>query len=204
MQFQASGVDLMDVMAGGHLDQNTMGWLGERANTLRANVSNHATNFFNQAVNLYQTISTSDAIQAMRNLVAKKDNSWEVNSIYAATNTEQLQTANLVMQRYIMAEPNLRDLYLNNLTEGYGDTYVNNHGDSIGVNHYDYRRVMDGMLVVNDDSMQFSTFYEDIPEGDRELTLHEKVDILKTWNAVNIALSENEMDPTSPVGNLLG
>ncbi|MBW6072775.1 hypothetical protein KZ856_38035, partial [Pseudomonas aeruginosa] len=117
---------------------------------------------------------------------------------------EQLQTANPIMQRYIMAQERLRGMHLNNMVEGYADSYVNHHGDRVGERHYDYRRVMDEVLVVNDDHTVVKQFYEEIPEGDKELSLYEKVDILRSWNLVNVALDENEMDPTSPVGNLLG
>lgn len=204
MQYQAGGIDLMDIAAGGHLDQSTTSWLGARSDTLRANLSTHATNFFNKAVDLYSIISTSDAIQAMRNLVSKKDHAYDINSIYAANTVDTLQTANIVMQRYIMAEPSIRELYLNSSVSGYNGSYVNLHGDAIGSMHYDYRRVTQGMVVRNEDQLQYSHYYDTIGEGDRELTIHEKVDILKTWNAVQLALDANETDPTSPEGNLLG
>ena len=203
MLHQSYGVDLMDIAAGGHLDQQTVSWLGERSEHMFNNVSSMASNFFNQAREVYQMISSSDAVQALRNLTVKTDNVWATNNIHACFTIEHLQTANPVMQRYIMANPNVRDMYLNNTVEGYAGSYENLHGNNIGERHYDYRRVMDEVVIVHDTHIEYNHYYEEIPEGDKELTLYEKVDILKTWNLVNQALDAHEMDPTSPVGNLL-
>lgn len=204
MMHQAHGIDLMDIAAGGHLNQQTMSWLGERAETLRYNLSSAAISFFDQARNVYQMISTSDAVQALRNLTAKVDNVWQSNVIHSCLTIEELQTANPFIQRYIMAEPRLRTMYLNNEVEGYNESYTNCHGNNVGSNHYDWRRVMDQVVVVNDKGFEINHYYEELSEGEKELSIHEKVDILRTWNMVNHYLDENELDPTSPVGNMLG
>lgn len=200
---QAYGVDLMDIAAGGHLDSHTSNWLQDRTYNLMQNVSSTTAGWFNKARTFYQTISESDALQALRNLTAKADTSWMGNNIHYCNSIEQIQTANPIMQRYIMAEPRLRDLYLNDSVEGYAGSYTNYHGTAVGVNHYDYRRVMDGMGIVTDTHLEWNDFYEIVPEEDKELSLFEKVDIIRTWNLVNRELDAHEMDPTSPIGNLL-
>lgn len=199
----AHGVDLLDICAGGHLDMNTQSWLGERSDALRATISTAASSFFNQAASLYTMISTSDAVQALRNLTVKAENVWQSNVITHLATIEQLQCAPLVMQRYIMAQPDLRQMYLNGEVTGYGDSYENLHGDGIGAKHYDWRRVMDGMVTVNDEGYQFTQYVEDTRD-DAELTVFEKVDILRTWSVAQTELSKGEQDPTSPEGLMLG
>lgn len=203
MLHQSYGVDLMDIAAGGHLDSGTTSWLAGRAESLRETLSAGAAGFFNQARTFYNMISTNDAIGAMRNIMVKTDNAWNTANIHSCTSIEQLQTANPVMQRYIMAHVDLRNLYLNNSVEGYSESYVNHHGNNVGEKQYDWRRVMDGIVVVEDDHARFTHYIEEIPEGEKELTLFEKVDILRTWNAIDAALDEDELDPTSPAGNML-
>lgn len=201
---QAYGIDLMDIAAGGHMDTQTTSWLADRSSALRESMGSAALNWFNTAKSFVQIIDTSSAIQAFRNITSKQESVWNTNNIHQCFTIEQLQTANPVQQRYIMAEPRLRDMYLNNSVEGYGDSYVNNQGDAIGVKQYDYRRVTDGiMLEQPDETFEVNVFHEIIPDGDKELTLHQKVDILRNWNLVNIALDEAEMDPTSQFGNML-
>lgn len=200
---QAYGVDLMDIAAGGHLSNNVASWMQERSRNLMSTVSSTTQNWFNQAKTFYQTISESDALQALRNLTAKADVSWMGNNIHFCNSIEQIQAANPINQRYIMAEPRLREMYLNQSVEGYAGSYENFHGNAIGMAHYDYRRVTDGMVMVNDEHIEWNDVYENVPVEDRELSLFEKADIIRTWNLVNRALDEHEMDPTSPVGNLL-
>lgn len=200
---QAHGVDLLDICAGGHLDSSTQSWLGERSDALRATISSAAHGFFNQAATLYTMVSTSDAVQALRNLTVKSENAWQSNVVSYLSTIEQIQCAPLVMQRYIMAQPELRQMYLNDEVTGYGEEYTNIHGTGIGAQHYDWRRVMDGIGVIDDQGVRFTNYVEDTRD-DVELTVFEKVDILRTWNAVSGALSAAEQDPTSPEGLMLG
>ena len=200
---QAHGVELLDICAGGHLDTNTQSWLGERSDALRATISTQASNFFTQAATLYTMVSTSDAVQALRNLTVKAENAWQSNTISYLNTIEQIQCAPMVMQRYIMAQPELRQMYLNEEVTGYGEDYSNVHGNGIGDKHYDWRRVMDGVGTFTDEGVQFTNYVEDTRD-DTELTVFEKVDILRTWNMVSGALSAAEQDPTSPEGLMLG
>jgi hypothetical protein len=196
----AHGVDLIDIFAGGQLDQSTTGWLQEKSQTLRSTLSETAQGFFDTARNMYSMISVSDAAQALRNLTSKLANVWSTNSIYATTTLAELQTAGPVMQRYIMAQPELRKMYLNQEVEGYGESYVNYHGDSLGVNHYDWRRVMDTIVTVEDKHYSFTNYAERMADGEEPLTLHEKIDILKAWNSVQHYLDVADEDPTSTCG----
>lgn len=201
---QAYGVDLMDIAAGGHMDTQTTSWLADRSSALRESMGSAALNWFNTAKSFVQIIDTSSAIQAFRNITSKQESVWNTNNIHQCFTIEQLQTANPVQQRYIMAEPRLRDMYLNNSVEGYGDSYINHQGDAVGIKQYDYRRVTDGiMLEQPDETFEVNVFHEIVPDGDKELTLHQKVDILRNWNLVNVALDAAEMDPTSQFGNML-
>lgn len=204
MQQQMYGVDLMDIAAGGHMDTATTSWLADRSMALRESIGSTAMSWLNTAKSFVQVIDTSSAIQALRNITVKQDNMWNTNNIYQCKTTEELQTVNPVQQRYIMAEPRLRDMFLNNSVEGYGDSYTNYQGNAIGLKQFDYRRVTDGiMMEQKDETFEVNVFHEEIPEGDVELTLHQKVDVLRNWNLVNVALDANELDPTSPVGNML-
>ncbi len=203
MQYQAHGVDLMDIACGGFLDSQTTNWLNQRSEALMSTVSATTQNWFNKARTFYTSISESDAIQALRNLSVKADVSWKGNNIHMCNSIEMVQTANPIMQRYIMAEPRLRDMYLNQSVEGYAGSYENHHGDALGVAHYDYRRVTDGIVMIQDEHAIVNEFYELIPDTDKELDIFQKADVIRTWNMVNRALDTAEMDPTSPIGNML-
>lgn len=198
------GTDLLDVVAGGHLADNTVRWLNDRTEQLRPMISSTANMFFDQARKMHNMISSTDAIQALRNLTSKVSNIWQSNQIHRIQNLEGFQTANQVNQRWIMAHTPIRELFLNNSLEGYGESYNNVHGETIGASNYDYRRVMDGLMTPTVDTNVISNFYEVLKEGDEPLTLHQRVDIINNWNLLNTLMDEQELDPTSPLGNLLG
>lgn len=200
--FAVSGGDIIDVFAGGHLDNNTLQWLGQRNESVMQSVTSAAQGFFQQAQNLYQMVSSSDAMMMMRNIKAKTENTWAFD-IVPITSLVGLQTANPYMQRWIMAQPDLRQRFLNQEVEGYGESYVNVHGDVVGEAHYDHRRVMDGVVVHNAEQYSYKHYYEQQPEGERELTVFEKVDILRTWNTVQKYLDEGNEDPSSVTGAML-
>jgi len=144
-------------------------------------------------------VSSSDAMMLMRNLTAKVEKTWAFD-IVSLTSVEEIQTANPYMQRWIMAQPDLRQRFLDQEVEGYGESYTNHHGDAVGEAHYDYRRVMDGVVTHTDKEFGYKHYHDIIPEGERELTVCERVDILRTWAAVSSLLDEGEDDPTSVTG----
>jgi hypothetical protein len=110
---------------------------------------------------------------------------------------EELQNANILMQRWVMAHPDVRYLYLENNIEGYPDTYVNVFGNDIGENDYNYRRVMDGVLQSDDEKWWFKVYNEDLMIGDRELEHREKVMILNTWKCIDWLIETCDFDFTT-------
>lgn len=115
------------------------------------------------------------------------------SSIY---NFTDLQNANVLMQRWIMANPNVRTLYLNQDIDGYSSTYQNTFGKDIGEADYNYRRVMNGVLAENDTSGYVKHYYEDLLPGDKELNHFEKIQVLDTWNCIDWLLETSSFDFT--------
>ena len=74
----------------------------------------------------------------------------------------------------------------------------------VGRDHYDWRRVNDGVVHSTEDEPFKVTFYfDEILEGDRELRPDEKVDILSSWDIMRIAMKRGEEDPTSVLNDKL-
>jgi hypothetical protein len=117
---------------------------------------------------------------------------------------QQFQGASIPMQRWVMANVHTRDLYHQQRCEGYSDTYVDVQPNIVGEGHYDYRRVMDGVMRFDQDGGWYAKCYvEDLKEGDRDLTHGEKVDIIHTWSKLEYLIALNKDDPTSPEGGYL-
>ena len=115
---------------------------------------------------------------------------------------DAIQDATPYMQSYIMANPVMRELYNKQLCNGYSDTYIDIDPGTIGNDHYHYRRVVDGMMLEKDDEWVCNNYYEDLLGDDRDLDIYEKIDILSTWEVMNLFIKEG-FDVSSPMGGFL-
>lgn len=147
-------------------------------------------------------ISNFDITQELQNLGLLQS----VNEILPLVTLEQLQNANPLMMRYIMAEPTTRQNFLDGNIYGYGDQYNNftqSLSDGVGDDDYDYRRVMNGVFVLNEgdeDTYYRKHYFEDLVEGDRPLTIDESLAIQETWLWQKHYALMNEIDFTKPGG----
>lgn len=119
------------------------------------------------------------------------------NFIQSLKTFEQIQNAPHVMQRWIMAHPQVKELYLNQNIDGYSNTYQNAFGSGVGKEDYNYRLVMSGVLQ-DDGENAWRTFYhnDDLLDGDRRLSHYEKVAIINTHEVIDHLLKTNPYDFT--------
>lgn len=154
---------------------------------------------YEQISNAYNFFTDKLVQYGIRNSLNKTSLKIENEYIHEIINFEDFQNANITMQRWIMANPIVREQYLKNNIEGYGDSYTNLHGNTIGLNNYDYRRVMDKVIDENEVDERFVIRYFDEPLliGDRELNHYEKVQILNTWRAAEWLMEVSKFDFTA-------
>jgi hypothetical protein len=108
------------------------------------------------------------------------------------------------MQRWVMANPMVRELYHKQRCDGYSSTYTDVSPGDIKENHYDYRRTTDGVMLETTEGDYVTKWYiEELLPSDRHLTNSEKIDIINTWTVVNNALMMKELDPTCNNGGML-
>lgn len=109
---------------------------------------------------------------------------------------QQLQNANLTMQRWVMAHPQIRQMYVDQNLDGYSGTYKNISGKDTGEEDYNYRMVMDGAVIPTEDGWVMKHYIDDLQTGDRELNHFEKVKIRSTWEAMDWFLQTSNFDFT--------
>ena len=109
---------------------------------------------------------------------------------------ETFNNANLLMQRYIISQPELNELYRKNMCHGFDGTYYNIEPNTYGEDRYEYQRVMDGVLQFNTEGSGYINHYSNSDEV--ELDFVEKITILDTWNNVARILAEGR-DPSDPL-----
>ncbi|ANH52335.1 hypothetical protein MADMEL_233 [Erwinia phage vB_EamM_MadMel] len=149
--------------------------------------------------NLMQTRPWELAEAALRQTV----HMFDPNTVRQLLNLADMQTAKPIMQRWVMAQPDIRQMYHQQRIDGYSETYEDAQPGMVGADHYDYRRAANGMLQfahteeVPMASWQATTYYERLVEGDNELSFHEKRDIHVTWDACLNLMNTQAYDPTS-------
>lgn len=162
--------------------------------------------FFADSAEIFERFNGADAQRIAQAAIRKVKAIFQPNTVRSLWDLADLQNANPVMQRWIMAQPDIRQAYHEQRLDGYSDSYVDMHPGQVGADHYDWRRVHNGLYVEQDHAdydWKHTQYFEDLLEGDRELTLEEKVDILSTWDVVQMHLQAAKDDPTSPFGGKL-
>jgi hypothetical protein len=171
-----------------------------------ANIGNIASEsvrgFYEKAQSIAQRFYDSSAVRHARAAVRAIRNAFEPNSVQYLPTLEAMQQASPVMIRYMMAEPTLRGLYQNQMCAGYGDSYFDMEPGRIGEDHYDYRRVMNGIAHEEEgqDDLVFNHYAELLHEGDRELDAFEQFGVLDTWSLAKMFIAAGK-DPSSPEGD---
>lgn len=187
---------LFNAMLFPEASQETRHWLREQFQRDMSHLTDVGRQLANSATQLFQKTYDSDFMRKARSMMRSLGGMFHPNAIVPASSIEELQTAKPVMQRYIMAMPEIRRIYHRQLCDGYSDSYVDHQPGAVGEDHYDYRRVMSTMVVEDEDGGWHSRMYPDeLVEGDRELEADERFAILRTWDLVKLAMGER-IDPT--------
>lgn len=176
-------------------DPTIMDRLNAGLNTAISATTAMSERFMEGIKSIYDRYSSSAAITASKLLLYEAGGHMNENVIMPY-NYDNLGNANLIMQRYIMAEPNVAKLHKRGMCYGFADTYINPEPDTYGEESYLYKSVMDGMLVSNRET-EGLTFFSCSHEMMKPLDFLDKSAILLTWDAVALSLM-NDCDPTDP------
>lgn len=153
--------------------------------------------YFEQARTIYNQINDTAAVRAAKAALRMAKGITRPNVISPLLTLEDVRSAQPIMQRYIMACPEIRELYNNQRCDGYSDTYIDAFPGAIGETHYDYWKVMSGIINEyvdenGEDTWKVNIYGYDLEPNDTELTFDDKVDILSTWEIVRLAIEATE------------
>lgn len=160
--------------------------------------------FMNQAVNVYERLGSSEAMARVKRAISGTNGRWSDDFMIALNSTLALQQAPVLMHRYLMAHTGIRELYHKGHCDGYSDTYVDMEPGKIGEDHYDYRRVMNGVVVDNENGgWGWTEYHEELIPGDSELDDYDQGVVLRSWDQLTASIFEEKEDPTSIYGGEL-
>lgn len=157
--------------------------------------------FVNGAQDLYDRFNSDRALELAKAALNQVKGLFQADIIRSISDITQFQIATPVMQRWIMANPMVRELYHEQKVDGYSDTYVDKDPGKVGKDHYDWRRVDNGMVHVADEGWYADQYAEELRPGDEELDACDQFRIMSSWHALENLLLQNKKDPTSPWNN---
>lgn len=205
MGYVFGAADAFDALVYAEHHPKTLAYLQNRIHEMSQNIVNVGKGFIEKAQAAFNHYNGSAAIRFAREVMQVTPGAGvDTNRVMNLWELESIQSASVIMQRWIMANPNLRKLYYKQQCDGYSDTYVDVHPTDIGDRHYDYRMVKNGIMDFEEDgAWVIKQFLDPLVEGDRPLDFLEKVDILRTWSATDLLLALGGGDPTSNSGGSL-
>ena len=182
-------------------------WIQNQFSAISGTLNEIGKKFMDSSKELYNKINDSDLIRRAKAAVKSAIGITHINEYYYYNTLDQMQTATPFMMNYMMANPVIRDLYNQQMCDGYSDVYVDAFPGTIGDTHYTYRRVMDGVIQDTEDAegnydWKAKLYFEDLLPGDRDLAIEEKSRILSTWDVMNLFIKAGQ-DPTNPRGGTL-
>lgn len=176
-------------------------YLRERLQYKAAQYGDTVRRYASSAMDMYDSINSSDAIQRARTLWRRTNNSYTGDYLRSMHSVKDFQTAGPIMQRWTMACPEVREAYIKQRIEGYRDSYVDLSPGLVGDQHVDYRMVTDGLIYrpdPEDDLLAWDMHY-DLPV-DEQLEPAQVHDILDAWALARHFIAMNDDDPTSLYG----
>jgi hypothetical protein len=197
--------DEFNALLYGETHPSTLNYLRSQFDNLSNTLTEPAKQFMEKGRELYEYFHNSDAMRFARDVVNRVMGTTEIriDNIRELSVLCDFQDAGLVMQRWLMANPTTREMYHNQRIDGYSTSYVDMSPGDIGENHYDYRRVMDCMVQVSEDDYKIVQYMDQLKEGDRDLLLYEKTDILSGWTQLEYLLALCRDDPTHSDGGMM-
>lgn len=166
------------------------------------NLTDYGRALFDQGRQLFERFNGENAMRYLRAIGRAANAVWQSDAIRPLSAIGELQWAPPTMQRWIMAEPGTRKMYHEQRLDGFSHHYRDMDPSSVGQAHYDYRRATQGLVQFDEtdepDTPEWSatTYFDDLEEGDTELTLAEQVIIQNTWDWLRYHRKYGKEDPT--------
>jgi len=204
----AGGYDaIAGVMGEGRPTASAMAYFeNQYSNMLQAaqNVGNSAlSQIYQIAQQTYNYVLDTRPWELAEALQRQTAHMFDPHSIRPLTALAELQTAKPTMQRWIMANPEVREAYHDQRIDGYSGTYEDAQPKYIGALHYDWRLATSSMIDVNEETggWKATTYTEELIGEERTPTFMEKVDIAISWASCVHFMQTQQYDPTSVWNN---
>ncbi len=192
--------DVMRASTFGMVTRDDMSFLS-RLNESVSHIGTMTSRYLRRSTELFSGFDFEGIRNKLKSVTSRWDNRFSTDDVFELTSISDLQGARPKMRRYAMAMPRLREMYLKGRVEGFGDAFEMTDRIPDTTLYQEYREVMNGSFVGDDDHDAWVTHLDVFDEGGfEELTPIEKIIIRRGWDAIAEWLDENDEDPTSMTG----
>lgn len=202
MRIVQGGQAAFNALAFGSKPPELRSFFEERLQSINAGIGGYSEKFKARANEMFNSFHGDRVVQIAKAALNQVRGFFKPDEIVNLTTIEDLQVAQAAMRRMIMANPVVRELYHKQRCDGYSDSYVDADPGKIGWDHYDYCRVMTGIVEVTDESWKFTSVAHDQRPGDSELDFHDQFSVVaQTWPSLEAIMAQAAKDPTSEWNN---
>lgn len=203
MRIIPGGLAAFNSLAYGALTQDTVQFFQHQLSNAPQVLGEYGNMFKAATQQIYDNFISSEALEKARLALLYSNQLENHDAIRQFTLLQEFQAAQSQMQRWIMANPVVGELYRKQLCDGYSDSYTDQNYGKVGDGNYDYRRVMDGIVQEDEDgNLKCSIYFEDLRDGDTELHVTEQSRILSTWEIGNMLIKQGFDITNQSGGNL--
>lgn len=150
----------------------------------------------------FEAVSGWKVVNATRRALAGLNSINSPSAILPLYTDDAFQTANLTMQRFLMADVEIRQLYHKKRIDGWSDTYQDHQPKVIGHDHYDHRMSLHG-IVERKEREDETVFFEktefrgELKPWDQEISTFNRLDIRRSAIFLRSRLKKGMADLTS-------
>ncbi len=170
-------------------NQNKLNFLNSRREETNRNLGQYQSVHTTESNRLYNLFNSEEAIRRSKILLSQTESVMNNDNIFDLTQ-QNAYKANIKMQRYIMANPELYRHANNQTIDGYNSSYTCQNSYEDPRKRIDYMNVTSGIITEFDKTVK--TYYT--PE-ENELTAIDKSVIYKSWRTALNMLAD-DIDPT--------
>lgn len=175
--------------------QSTIDYFRDKVNYIQG----FASNAFGWAKQELQSIFNStygnDVLVEARTALEKSANMFRDDFIHMVYLDNY--NPNLMVQQFIMEEPEVRKMYSRGLLDGFNGTYNDPEPDEkISMFRENYAKVVDGMVMEVENSYGTEVMLYPHLDGCNTLDFMDRVNMLHNWNVARSFIYKNE-DPTT-------
>lgn len=195
------GAEYADALIYKQPDESVLSYITNSMNNILQHTKNLSQQFVNSMTSIYDRFNSDISRQTSKMFLNRVGSSLDQMTLHYIR-YEHLGLANLGMQPYILAQPELNNLFRKEMCYGYQDTYIPKQPNTYGEDLIEYKRVMDGVLQFedNEEGLGFIKHYsqDDEKTHGKDLTTYDQFSIIDTWHNVSRMLA-NKLDPSDPL-----